>query len=100
MDDMAHPVFSTAKIRSKSMKFDDIGDAMIRELEFSKINLRLREDGDHDEDGDHLAKLSGSTLETLKQCMVSVLSQHRSSLELMSARTIPRSSPSRARTVN
>ena len=99
MDDLAHPVFSTAKIRSRSMKFDDIGDAMVRELDFSKVILRLREHGVEDEDG-ILASLSGSTLETLKLCMVSVFSQQRPLLELTTARTIPRSSPSRARTVN
>jgi len=75
MDDMAHPTFSTAKIRSKSMKFDDIGDAMVRELEFSKVVLRLREHGEQDKDG-VLAELNGSTLETLKQCMVSVFSHN------------------------
>ncbi|KAI5780050.1 C2 domain-containing protein [Geopyxis carbonaria] len=68
MDDMYFPSYSTAKIRSKKMKFDEIGDAVVRELEFSQIKIRLREHGEHDED-DLLAKLSGNTLETLKQCL-------------------------------
>lgn len=41
---------------------------MVRELEFSEITLRLRQHGDDDESR-VLAKLSGSTLETLKICL-------------------------------
>jgi Ca2+-dependent lipid-binding protein len=70
MDDMLFPAFSSARIRSKNTKFDEIGDAMVRELEFSQITLRLREHGEHGEDS-ILAKLTGSTLETLKMCLVS-----------------------------
>ena len=89
MDDMLFPAFSTARIRSKNVTFDEsrvelfdppkkdialltvilVGDAMVRELEFSAITLRLREHGDDGEDA-VLAKLSGSTLETLKMCLV------------------------------
>ncbi|KAA8913371.1 C2 domain-containing protein [Sphaerosporella brunnea] len=68
MDDMLYPAFSTARIRTKNIRFDEIGDAMVRELEFSEITLRLREHGDHGDDG-VMAKLSGSTLETLKMCL-------------------------------
>ncbi|KAI5842793.1 C2 domain-containing protein [Tricharina praecox] len=68
MDDMHFPSFSSTRIRSKNVKFDEIGDAMVRELEFSKITLRLREHGDDGEDA-VLAKLGGSTLETLKMCL-------------------------------
>jgi len=68
MDDMPFPSFASTRIRSKNVKFDEIGDAMVRELEFSKITLRLREHGDDGEDA-VLAKLSGSTLETLKMCL-------------------------------
>lgn len=46
---------------------------MVRELEFSEITLRLREHGDEGKDS-VLAKLSGSTLETLKMCLVSTTS--------------------------
>jgi hypothetical protein len=45
---------------------------MIRELDFSKITLRLIEhvnkDGDGDED-DVIAKLTGNTIDTLKRCL-------------------------------
>jgi Ca2+-dependent lipid-binding protein len=48
------------------------GDAIVRELDFSKITLRLIEHVDKkgDDGDDHvIAKLSGSTLDTLKRCL-------------------------------
>jgi hypothetical protein len=48
----------------------------VRELDFSRITLRIREKGASkgDEKKDHtLAKLTGDTLVTLKQCLVSVM---------------------------
>jgi len=53
---------------------DEIGDCFVRELDFSKITLRIREKGASkgDEKKDHtIAKLTGNTLDTLKQCLVS-----------------------------
>lgn len=54
-----------------------VGDAFVRELEFSKITLRLvdKTDKKGDEEHEHaIAKLSGPTLATLQQCLVSNLS--------------------------
>lgn len=51
------------------------GDAMVRELDFSKITLRLTEEVDKKGEGkeDHvLAKLTGPTLDTLRRCLVSL----------------------------
>lgn len=49
-----------------------VGDAFVRELDVSKITLRLREKedkkGDHDEEG-IVAKLTGSTLDVLQRCL-------------------------------
>jgi Ca2+-dependent lipid-binding protein len=46
---------------------------MVRELEFSKITVRINEtidnDGDSDED-DVVAKLTGNTIDTLRMCLV------------------------------
>jgi Ca2+-dependent lipid-binding protein len=45
---------------------------MVRELDFSKVTLRLREKGDKNKDGDEdhtFAKLSGNTSDTLRQCL-------------------------------
>lgn len=49
------------------------GDAFVRELDFSRITLRLKEK--HDKKGDDdaedvVAKLTGSTLGTLQRCLV------------------------------
>ncbi|KAF2111010.1 hypothetical protein BDV96DRAFT_583272 [Lophiotrema nucula] len=72
MDDMAFPSYSSAKIKSKHMTFNEVGDTMVRELDFSKITLRLIEHIDKKGDGDEdhiLAKLTGNTLDTLKRCL-------------------------------
>jgi Ca2+-dependent lipid-binding protein len=76
MDDMAFPSYTSSIIRSRKTTIDEIGDCFVRELDFSKITLRLREKGDNkgDEkkDNDHtIARLSGNTIDTLKQCLVS-----------------------------
>ncbi|KAH8754241.1 C2 domain-containing protein [Hyaloscypha finlandica] len=72
MDDMAFPSYSSSTIRTRKTVLDDIGDCFVRELDFSKITLRIREKGDSkgDDKKDHtLARLSGNTLDTLKQCL-------------------------------
>lgn len=76
MDDMAFPSYSSSTVRTKRSKLDEIGDCFVRELDFSKITLRIREKGDSkgkDKKDNHtVAKLSGNTLDTLKQCLVSL----------------------------
>ncbi|KAJ4326786.1 Tricalbin-2 [Fusarium piperis] len=67
VDDMAYPSYVSSTARSKSHKFEEIGDCFIRELDFSRLTLRARKKGD-DQD-DLMASLSGNTLETLKQCL-------------------------------
>ena len=50
------------------------GDAFVRELDVSKITLRLRAKEDKKGEGDSdatIAKLTGSTLDTLQRCLVS-----------------------------
>lgn len=69
MDDMAFPSYVSSTARTKAHKFEEIGDCFVRELDFSRITLKARKKGD-DKD-DTLASLSGNTLETLKQCLVS-----------------------------
>lgn len=72
VDDMAYPSYTSSKAPSKSHKFEEIGDCVIRELDFSRLTLKARKKGDDAEDT--LAYLSGNTLETLKQCLVSLFS--------------------------
>ncbi|KAL2808922.1 C2 domain-containing protein [Aspergillus granulosus] len=70
MDDYMFPVWSSPKIRTKSTKVDDIGDAFVRELEFSKITLRIVEKLNAKEDDEHVvAKLTGDTLSTLQRIL-------------------------------
>jgi hypothetical protein len=48
---------------------------MVRELDFSKITLRIIEHIDNRGDGDDdhvIAKLTGNTLDTLRNCLVSL----------------------------
>ncbi|KAK2743885.1 hypothetical protein FQN57_004508 [Myotisia sp. PD_48] len=72
MDDHLFPSYTSQKIRSKNTTIGDVGDAFVREMDVSKITLRLVEKTDRkgDEEGEHaIAKLSGPTLATLQQCL-------------------------------
>ncbi|KAH0562191.1 hypothetical protein GP486_003113 [Trichoglossum hirsutum] len=68
MDDMLFPSFVSSKATSRRHKFDEIGDAFVRELDFSNVTLRLRDERAKDDSEHVIAKLTGSTLDTLKQC--------------------------------
>ncbi|KAK3341178.1 C2 domain-containing protein [Lasiosphaeria hispida] len=72
VDDMAFPSYTSSTSKSRSHKFDEIGDCFIRELEFSKLTIKVCERSDkQDEAGKQhtLARLTGATLDTLKQCL-------------------------------
>ncbi|KAI0446692.1 C2 domain-containing protein [Xylaria telfairii] len=73
VDDMFYPSYISGTAKSRLFKFDEIGDCFIRELEFSRLTLRIREKREkpgEERDEDHtLARLTGNTLETLKQCL-------------------------------
>ncbi|KAI3531569.1 C2 domain-containing protein [Colletotrichum abscissum] len=74
VDDMAFPSYTSSAAKHKKHAFDEIGDCFIRELDFSRLTLKVREKGDKvegsDKDKDHtIAKLQGNTLDTLKQCL-------------------------------
>ncbi|KAH6671447.1 C2 domain-containing protein [Halenospora varia] len=71
MDDMAFASYTSSTIRKKTTTLDEIGDCFVRELDFSKITLRIRDkDAKKHEDKDYtIAKLTGNTLDTLKQCL-------------------------------
>jgi Ca2+-dependent lipid-binding protein len=81
VDDMAFPSYVSSTAKSRQHTFDEMGDCMIRELEFSRLTIKICEKTDkqnEDKKQDHtLARLSGNTLDTLKQCLVSVLSALR-----------------------
>ncbi|EXJ62023.1 hypothetical protein A1O7_02455 [Cladophialophora yegresii CBS 114405] len=72
MDDHAFPAYTSSKIRQKDHHFGETGDAMVREIEMSRITLRLTEKVDKTgkaDDDDIIAKLTGPTLATLQQCL-------------------------------
>lgn len=76
VDDMAFPSYTSSMSRTRKHTFDEMGDCFIRELDFSKLTIKICERSDKQQDGgkqEHtLARLAGNTLDTLKQCLVSL----------------------------
>lgn len=74
VDDMMYPSYISGSAKTKTFKFDEIGDCFIRELDFSKLTLKIREKREkpgEERDEDHtVARLAGNTAEVLKQCLV------------------------------
>ncbi|KAL2213575.1 tricalbin [Sarocladium strictum] len=68
VDDHLYPSYSSSVVSSRHHKFEEIGDCVIRELDFSRLTIKARRKGS-DEKDDDLAYLTGNTLETLKQCL-------------------------------
>ena len=71
IDDYMFPAYVSPKIHSQTVKSSDIGEAFIRELEFSKLTLRLvNKDDPKDSSEEHtVAKLTGDTLPTLQRIL-------------------------------
>ncbi|CAK7205058.1 Tricalbin-2 [Sporothrix eucalyptigena] len=72
VDDMAFPSYVSSSARSRSFTFDEMGDCFIRELDFSRLTLKIRDrsaDKKEDEKDRTLGRLTGNTLDTLKQCL-------------------------------
>jgi len=72
VDDMAFPSYVSSTAKERHHKFEEIGDCFIRELDWSRLTLKVREKGEKQGDGDKdktLARLSGNSLDTLKQCL-------------------------------
>ena len=98
MDDMLYPAYSTAKVKSTTYTFNETGDAMVRELDLSRMTLRLVSEVDQkgeDDEDDIKAKVTGPTLNTLKQCLYTPTqislkdSQGRTSNVTVSMRYLP-----------
>ena len=76
MDDMVFPSYSSSKTRSRHTQFGETGDAVVRELDVSKITLRLKEKLDKKGEGSEdntIAKLQGNTIDVLQRCLVGLL---------------------------
>ncbi|KAJ5109414.1 Tricalbin [Penicillium angulare] len=71
IDDYMFPAYVSPKIHSHTVKSSDIGEAFVRELEFSKLTLRLvNKDDPKDSSEEHtVAKLTGDTLPTLQRIL-------------------------------
>lgn len=71
IDDYMFPAYTSPKIHSKTLNSSDIGEAFIRELEFSKMTVRLVNKNDpHESSEEHtVAKLAGNTLTTLQHIL-------------------------------
>ena len=72
IDDMIYPAYST-RIKTKQVTLNETSDAMIRELDVSRITLRLMEKVDKKGEGkeEHVyAKLTGQTIDVLRQGLV------------------------------
>ncbi|KIW09267.1 uncharacterized protein PV09_00189 [Verruconis gallopava] len=71
MDDYVFPAYSSHKVKTKHYEFNEVGDAIVRELDQSRITLRLIEDVDKEGKGDTqvIAKLTGPTISTLQRCL-------------------------------
>ncbi|KAJ5778668.1 Tricalbin [Penicillium odoratum] len=71
IDDYMFPAYTSPKIHSQTVKTADIGEAFVRELEFSKLTLRLvNKDDPKDSSEEHtVAKLTGDTLPTLQRIL-------------------------------
>jgi len=75
MDDNVFPAYISAKTKSRQFSFNETGDAMIRELDLSKITLRLvaREDrkGEGEKNENTIkAKVTGETINVLRNALV------------------------------
>jgi len=69
-DDYAFASYVSSKARSRHQKWDEVGDGFVRELEFSRITMRLRSKVDKtNDDTDVVASLSGDTLDVLKTAL-------------------------------
>ena len=73
MDDHAFPAYLSSKTKQRRHQFNETGDAFVRELDVSKITVRLVEKSDSSgkeiDAEDIIAKLAGPTLPTLQQCL-------------------------------
>jgi Ca2+-dependent lipid-binding protein len=69
-DDYAFPAFVSTKARSEHQRWDEVGDTFVRELDFSRITMRVRTKLDHLHDlSDVIGTLTGDTIEVLKTCL-------------------------------
>ena len=68
---MKYPAWQSAKMKTRQHAFNETGDAMVRELDLSRITLRLVNDSEAkgDKDDNIKARVAAPTIDTLKRCL-------------------------------
>lgn len=72
LDEAYWPSFTTSMARSQKQTWDSVHEAFVRELDFSRITLRLNDEADPEDGEDIFAGIQLQTKEVLEQCLVSV----------------------------
>lgn len=69
-DDYLYPAYTTSRSRSKNVKWNETGDGFVRELDMSRITVRLNKE-EHSTEEDHvLASTQSETLDILRRSLV------------------------------
>jgi Ca2+-dependent lipid-binding protein len=76
LDDGYWPAFTTEKARSKTARWDQVGEGFIKELDFGRVWLRLNENEDGLQE-DIVGEFKTDAKAFLEECLVRVLSSHR-----------------------
>ncbi|KAI5292703.1 hypothetical protein KEM52_006133 [Ascosphaera acerosa] len=71
MDNHNYPSYTSPKVKNRRRVLNDTGNCFVRELDMSRITLRIAKPGDDSADDKDrvLAKLTGPTLQTLQNCL-------------------------------
>jgi Ca2+-dependent lipid-binding protein len=72
IDDGYWPAFTTEKARSKTARWDQVGEGFIKELDFSRVWLRLNQNEDGQKE-DIVGELKTYTKAFLEECLVRIL---------------------------
>ena len=73
-DDGYWPSFVSGKARSTHAAWDQVGEGFVKELDFSRIWLRINANDSSNEKDDIVAEFKCDTKDFLEQCFVSPLS--------------------------
>ncbi|KAI5285228.1 hypothetical protein KEM54_000738, partial [Ascosphaera aggregata] len=96
MDDHIFPSYISPKIKNRRAVLNDTGNCFVRELDMSRITLRIVKSSDEPVDDKEraLAKLTGPTLQTLQNCLntsreLNIRSEYSLSKVVVSMKYIP-----------
>ena len=72
-DDGYWPAFTSGKARSTHAAWDQVGEGFVKELDFSRIWLRINANDSSNEKDDIVAEFKCDTKDFLEQCFVCLL---------------------------